>query len=276
MTSNMPQVPRLVLNNGVEIPQLGLGLWQLSNADVPRAVEAALEAGYRLFDTAAIYGNEASLGKALKRAGVPRNEIFVTTKLWNDQQGYESSLKGFDESLARLGMDYVDLYLIHWPQPSRDKYVETWRAFEKILAGGQARAIGVSNFATEHLERLIAASRILPSVNQIELHPKLPQKALRAFDSAHEIATQSWSPLARGELGSAIIAEVARKHGKTPAQVVLRWHIEQGLIAIPKSSRPARIRENIAIFDFTLDHGDIAKFASLETGRRTGPDPATF
>ena len=272
----MPKIPHVVLNNGVEIPQFGLGLWQISDADAPHVVEAALESGYRLFDTAAMYGNEASLGRTLARSGVKRDEIFVTTKLWNDQQGYEASFKAFDESLGRLGMDYVDLYLIHWPQPSQGKYVETWQAFEKIYADGRARAIGVSNFGTDHLERLFAKSTIVPSVNQIELHPQFPQTALRAFDAAHGIATQSWSPLARGDLGSAIIADVARKHGKTPAQVVLRWHIEQGLIVIPRSSKPARIRENVDIFDFAFDADDMAKFATLETGRRRGPDPATF
>ena len=272
----MSAVPLLTLNNGVAMPQFGLGLWQVGNDEVPQVVEAALAAGYRLFDTAAVYGNEESLGKALKRSGMPRDEIFVTTKLWNEDQGYERTLRAFDASLARLGLDHVDLYLIHWPQPMRDRYVETWRAFEKIHAEGRARAIGVSNFDMSHLERLFATSGVVPSVNQIELHPRLQQAALCAFDRAHGIATESWSPLARGDFGGAAIEAVARKHGKTPAQVVLRWHIERGLIVIPRSSRPARISENIAIFDFALDADDMAHFAALDSGRRTGPDPATF
>jgi len=272
----MPAVPMIALNNGVEIPQLGLGLWQIANADMPKVVEAALNAGYRLFDTAAIYGNEASLGQALRRSSVPRSEIFVTTKLWNDEQGYERTLNAFEASLARLGLDYVDLYLIHWPQPMRNKYVETWQAFEKIYRGGKARAIGVSNFGPAHLERLLATANVVPSINQIELNPQFQQTALCAFDRAHGIATQSWSPLARGDFSDPVVEALARKHGKTPAQIVLRWHIERGLIAIPRSSHPARIRENIAIFDFALDADDMAKFTALDTARRTGPDPATF
>ncbi len=272
----MPFAPTLALNNGVAIPLLGLGLWQMANADMPKVVGAALDAGYRLFDTAAIYGNEASFGQALKHAGVPRDEIFVTTKLWNDQQGYERALQAFDESLRKLGLDYVDLYLIHWPQPAKDKYVETWRALEKIYRDGRTRAIGVSNFEPAQLERLLASGSIVPSVNQIELHPKLQQAALCAFDRAHGIMTESWSPLARGDLGDPVIAAIAGKHARTPAQVVLRWHIERGLIAIPKSSKPARIRENIGIFDFALDADDMAKVAELDTSRRIGPDPATF
>ncbi len=272
----MPAAPTLALNNGVAIPQLGLGLWQMANADMPKVVGAALDAGYRLFDTAAIYGNEASFGQALKHAGVPRDEIFVTTKLWNDQHGYERALRAFDESRRKLGLDYVDLYLIHWPQPAKDKYVETWQALEKIYRDGRTRAIGVSNFEPAQLERLLASGSIVPSVNQIELHPKLQQAALCAFDRAHGIMTESWSPLARGDLGDPVIAAIAGKHARTPAQVVLRWHIERGLIAIPKSSKPARIRENIGIFDFALDADDMAKVAELDTSRRIGPDPAAF
>ncbi|MGO9006953.1 MAG: aldo/keto reductase [Beijerinckiaceae bacterium] len=272
----MPFAPTLALNNGVAIPQLGMGLWQISNADMPKVVGAALDAGYRLFDTAVVYGNEVSLGQALKHAGVARNEIFVTTKLWNDEQGYERTLRAFDESLQRLGLDYVDLYLIHWPQPAKDRYVETWRALEKIYRAGKARAIGVSNFEPAQLERLLASGSIVPSVNQIELHPRLQQAALCAFDRAHGIVTESWSPLARGDLGGPVIEAIARKHGKTPAQVILRWHIERGLIAIPRSAHPPRIRENMGIFDFALDAEDMAKIARLDTSRRIGPDPATF
>ncbi len=190
----MPFAPTLALNNGVAIPQLGMGLWQISNADMPKVVGAALDAGYRLFDTAVVYGNEVSLGQALKHAGVARNEIFVTTKLWNDEQGYERTLRAFDESLQRLGLDYVDLYLIHWPQPAKDRYVETWRALEKIYRAGKARAIGVSNFEPAQLERLLASGSIVPSVNQIELHPRLQQAALCAFDRAHGIVTEFLEP----------------------------------------------------------------------------------
>jgi len=272
----MNDIPQIVLNNGIAMPQLGLGVWQISDSDMPVVVKTALESGYRSFDTAAIYGNEASLGHALRMSGIARSELFVTTKLWNDRQGEKSALKAFDESLKRLGLDYVDLYLIHWPHPAANKYVETWAALEALHRDGRARAIGVSNFHTPHLERVLAKATIVPAVNQIELHPGLQQADLRAFDAAHAIATESWSPLARGDLGHPTLAEIAAKYRKTAAQIVLRWHVELGLIVIPRSRNPARIRENAAIFDFALGTEDKAAIAALERYQRVGPNPDTF
>ncbi|MEU3448721.1 aldo/keto reductase [Streptomyces thermolilacinus] len=274
----MSKVPSLTLNNGVAMPQLGFGVWQVPDAEAADAVGTALEAGYRSIDTAAVYENERGTGQAVKASGLPREDLFVTTKLWNTEQGYDSTLRAFDASLERLGLDYVDLYLIHWPAPSRDAYVDTYRAFEKILADGRARSIGVSNFLPEHLERLMDATSVVPAVNQIELHPQLPQAESRAFHERHGIATEAWSPLGqgRGLLEVPAVAAVARKHGRTPAQVVLRWHLQLGNVVIPKSVTPSRIRENIEVFDFELDGEDMAAFAALDEGRRLGPDPAVF
>lgn len=272
------KVPFLTLNNGVRMPQLGFGVWQVPDAEAEQAVGTALEAGYRSIDTAAIYGNETGTGKAVAASGLPREELFVTTKLWNSDQGYDSTLRAFDDSLGKLGLEYVDLYLIHWPVPNKGAYVDTYRAFEKILADGRARAIGVSNFLPEHLEHLIGETSVVPAVNQIELHPQLPQTASRAAHERHGIATEAWSPLGqgRGLLDVPAIVAIARKHARTPAQVVLRWHIQLGNLVIPKSVTPSRIRENIAVFDFTLDAEDLAGLAALDEGRRLGPDPAEF
>jgi diketogulonate reductase-like aldo/keto reductase len=247
------------------MPSLGFGVYQIPDREVGRAVHTAIEAGYRSIDTATLYRNERGVGAAVRASGLAREELFVTTKLWNTEHGYDKALRAFDVSLRELGLDYVDLYLIHWPVPSQDKYVETWRALEKILADGRARAIGVSNFEIPHLERLLAETDVVPAVNQVELHPNRQQAALRKFDSDHGIVTESWGPLARGQLLSHdVLRTIGRKHGKTAAQVVLRWHIEMGLVAIPKSVTPARIRENIDIFDFELDAQDIAAIATLE------------
>jgi diketogulonate reductase-like aldo/keto reductase len=272
------KVPNITLNNGVEMPQLGFGVWQVPDDEAASAVTTALEAGYRSIDTAAIYENEKGTGRALAASGIPRGELFVTTKLWNNEQGYDSALRAFDASLDRLGLDYVDLYLIHWPLPSQDKYVDTYKAFEKIHADGRAKAIGVSNFLPEHLRRLLGETSVVPAVNQIELHPQLPQAESRAFHAAHGIATEAWSPLGQGKglLEVPTILAVARKHGRTSAQVVLRWHLQLGNVVIPKSVTPSRIRENIGVFDFELDDEDLAAFAALDEGRRLGPDPATF
>ncbi|CAL9614256.1 aldo/keto reductase [Streptomyces sp. enrichment culture] len=274
----MSKVPSLTLNNGVSMPQLGFGVWQVPDAEAAEAVGTAIEAGYRSIDTAAVYENERGTGQAVKASGLPREELFVTTKLWNSEQGYDSTLRAFDASLERLGLDYVDLYLIHWPVPARDAYVDTYKAFEKILADGRARAIGVSNFLPEHLERLMDATSTVPAVNQIELHPQLAQAGARSFHERHGIATEAWSPLGqgRGLLEVPAVAAVARKHGRTPAQVVLRWHLQLGNVVIPKSVTPSRIRENIEVFDFELDGEDMAAFAALDEGRRLGPDPAAF
>ncbi|WP_308290211.1 aldo/keto reductase [Streptomyces kronopolitis] len=274
----MSKVPSITLNNGIAMPQLGYGVWQIEDDQAFTAVGQALDAGYRSIDTAAIYGNEEGTGKALAASGLPREELFVTTKLWNGDQGYDATLKAFDTSLTKLGLDYVDLYLIHWPLPSRDTYVDTYKALEKIQADGRARAIGVSNFLPGHLERLLGETSVVPAVNQIELHPQFQQAESRAFHARHGIATEAWSPLGQGKglLEHAALAELAAKHGKTPAQVVLRWHLQLGNVVIPKSVTPSRIAENIDVFDFSLDDADLATLAALDSGNRLGPDPATF
>lgn len=272
------KVPSLTLNNGVPMPQLGFGVWQVPDDEAATAVATALEAGYRSIDTAAIYQNERGTGQAVAASGIPREELFVTTKLWNSDQGYDATMRAFDASLEKLGLDHVDLYLIHWPLPSKDAYVDTYRAFEKIHADGRARAIGVSNFLPEHLDRLIGETSVVPAVNQIELHPQLQQAASREAHARHGIATEAWSPLGQGKgiLEVPAILAIARKHGRTPAQVVLRWHLQLGNVVIPKSVTPSRIRENIDVFDFTLDPEDLAAIAALDENRRIGPDPAEF
>ncbi|MEU1014434.1 MULTISPECIES: aldo/keto reductase [unclassified Streptomyces] len=260
------------------MPQLGFGVWQVPDDEAEAAVTTALEAGYRSIDTAAIYGNEEGTGKAIAASGVPREELFVTTKLWNSDQGHDATLRAFDTSLEKLGLDHVDLYLIHWPMPSKDTYVDTYKAFEKIQADGRAKSIGVSNFLPEHLERLISETSVVPAVNQIELHPHLQQRASREFHAEQGIATEAWSPLGQGKglLDVPAIVAIARKHGRTPAQIVLRWHIQLGNVVIPKSVTPSRIKENIDVFDFELDPEDMAAISALNEDRRLGPDPATF
>ncbi|WP_448321236.1 aldo/keto reductase [Streptomyces sp. CO7] len=270
-------VPTVTLNNGVEIPQLGFGVFQVPDEDTTAAVTAALEAGYRSIDTAAIYGNEAGVGKAIADSGIAREDLFVTTKLWNSEQGYDATLRAFDESLAKLGLDHVDLYLIHWPTPARDLYLDTWRAFERLAADGRIRAAGVSNFQPAHLRRLLENSSLVPAVNQIELHPALQQAELRALHAELGIATEAWSPLAQGAvLKEEAIVSLAERHDRTPAQIVLRWHLQLGNVVIPKSVTPARIAENIDVFGFTLDDEEMASLAALDRGLRTGPDPDEF
>ncbi|MFE3602552.1 aldo/keto reductase [Streptomyces sp. NPDC059096] len=272
----MSKVPTLTLNNGIEMPQLGFGVWQVPDDEATQAVTTALEAGYRSIDTAAIYGNEEGTGKALATAGIAREDLFVTTKLWNGDQGYDTTLRAFDVSLGKLGLDHVDLYLIHWPTPAVDKYVDTYKAFEKILADGRARAIGVSNFLPEHLERLAGETSVVPAVNQIELHPQLQQAESRAFHAERSILTEAWSPLGQGKglLEVPTVVAIARKHERTPAQVVLRWHLQLGNVVIPKSVTPSRIQENIDVFGFELDADDLAAFAALDEGKRLGSHPA--
>ncbi|MDP3172892.1 MAG: aldo/keto reductase [Phenylobacterium sp.] len=270
--------PSLRLNDGREMPQLGLGVWQTPADETAQAVKAALDAGYRSVDTAAIYRNEKGVGEGLRAASVARDDVAVTTKLWNEQQGFDSALKAFDDSLGRLGLDYVDLYLIHWPCPSRELYVDSWRALIRLKQEGRARSIGVSNFRAEHLQRIIDETGVTPAVNQIELHPRWQQQAMRDVDAGLGIITESWSPLGQGVLlaDPALIA-IAAKHGRTPAQVVIRWHLDLGLMVIPKSVTPSRIVENFQVFDFKLDAQDIAAISALDDANgRIGPDPAAF
>jgi diketogulonate reductase-like aldo/keto reductase len=270
-------VPTIDLNNGVSIPQLGFGVFQVPPEDTAKVVQTALETGYRSIDTAAIYRNEAGVGDALKAAGLPREELFITTKLWNRDQGYDSTLRAFDTSLGKLGLAYVDLYLIHWPATKRDAYVDTWRAFEKLYADGRVRAIGVSNFHIPHLRRLFDETEIVPAVNQVELHPNLAQAPLRTFHAEHAVVTEAWSPLAQGALlADRTITALASKYGKTPAQIVLRWHLQIGNVVIPKSVTASRIRENFELFDFELAPDDILSIGDLDNGTRTGPDPDVF
>ncbi|MCO5988318.1 aldo/keto reductase [Actinoallomurus spadix] len=260
------------------MPQLGFGVWQVPDEEAVPAVATAIEAGYRSIDTASAYGNEEGVGKAIAAAGVPRDRLFVTTKLWNNDQGYDSALRAFDLSLGKLGLDYVDLYLIHWPVPAKDAYVDTWKAFEKIYKEGRAKAIGVSNFHIPHLRRLFEETDVVPALNQIELHPYLQQEELRAFHAEHGIATEAWSPLGSGGdlLKDDTIARIAAAHGRTPAQVILRWHLQIGNVVIPKSVTPPRIKENIEVFDFDLSEDDLAAIAGLDRGERTGPNPDEF
>jgi 2,5-diketo-D-gluconate reductase A len=274
----MSNVPDVRLNNAVTMPQLGFGVFQVPDAETEPAVATAIDAGYRSIDTARIYDNEEGTGRAIKSSGVPREELFVTTKLWNADQGYDSTLRAFDASLDRLGVDYLDLYLIHWPMPTRDRYLDTWRAFEHLHRDGRVRAIGVSNFLPEHLTRVMDAGDVVPAVNQIELHPYLPQAELRAFHAEHGIATEAWSPLGQGKglLDDPALTPIAAKHRKRPAQVVIRWHLQLGNVVIPKSVTPSRIAQNLDVFDFELDTDDLAAIAALDSGRRFGPDPATF
>jgi 2,5-diketo-D-gluconate reductase A len=271
-------VPTVTLNNGVTMPQLGLGTAGPGDEETRHRVREALTAGYRLIDTAARYGNEVGVGQGIADSGIPREEVFVGTKLRGSEHGYDSARKALDASLNRLGLNYVDLYLIHWPLPRLDQYAESWRAMAEMFAEEKIRAIGVSNFLPEHLDRLAATSPVVPAVNQIELHPRLPQHEQRADDERRGIVTQSWSPLAKGAelLDQPILASVGSRYGKTPAQVVLRWHVQQGLVPIPKSGNADRLRQNLEVFDFELSGEDLAQIGTLDTGTRTGgQDPRT-
>jgi 2,5-diketo-D-gluconate reductase A len=270
-------IPSLTLHDGVEIPQLGFGVFQVPPEDTQGVVEQALDVGYRHIDTAGAYRNEKGVGGAITASGLAREDLFVTTKLWNSEQGFETTLAAFDASLDRLGLEFVDLYLIHWPVPSEGRFVDTWRAFERIHGEGRARTIGVSNFRIEDLRRLETETEVRPTVNQIELHPRLQQAELRAWHADHGIVTEAWSPLAQGELlDDETIGAIAERHGKTPAQTILRWHLQLGNVVFPKSVTPARIRENFELFDFELSDAEMAEFERLDRGERIGPDPGTF
>lgn len=274
----MADQPHVTLNTGTTMPQLGFGVFQVPNDQTEAAVTAALQAGYRSIDTAAMYGNEQGVGKAIEACGLPREDLFVTTKLNNNAHGRQAAIPAFESSLTALGLDYVDLYLIHWPLPAQDQYVETWQALEEIRRAGRARAIGVSNFQPAHLRRLFAETDTVPALNQIEVHPYLVQEQVRAFDREHAIATEAWSPLARGGelLAEPVLERIAKEHDKTPAQVVIRWHLQLGNVVIPKSVTPHRIRENIDVFDFTLSPDQVREISALNRDARTGPDPDTF
>jgi diketogulonate reductase-like aldo/keto reductase len=270
-------IPTITLNNGVEIPQVGFGVFQVPEDTTQQVVETALESGYRHIDTAAAYYNEAGVGAALRAAGLPREQVFVTTKLRNADQGYDSALSAFEASRKALGVDVVDLYLIHWPVPAKDLYLETWRALEKLLAEGAVRAIGVSNFLPEHLGRLAAESETVPAVNQIEIHPTFQQPATQRAAQEAGIAVEAYSPLGQGrDLDDAAVTHIAAEHGVTPGQVVLRWHVQQGRIVIPKSVTPERIAANLDLFSFTLDDDELAAIDRLDSGARIGGDPAVF
>lgn len=271
-------VPALRLNNGVDIPQLGFGVFLVPDTETQAAVETALQAGYRHIDTAKLYQNEAAVGAAIAESGIARDELFVTTKVWNSEQGFDPAIASFEASMQRLGLDVLDLLLIHWPAPDLNRYVDTWRAFEQLYSEGRVRAIGVSNFQPAHLKRLLDETSVVPAINQIELHPLLPQAELRALHAEHGILTEAWSPLARGGtlLSDPVITAIAERVGKSAAQVILRWHIELGNVVIPKSVTPSRIRENLEVFDFSLTGEDLAAIAELETGERIGPNPDTF
>lgn len=270
----MQRRPIVELTDGRTIPQLGFGVWKVPDEEASETVQKAIDTGYRLIDTAAIYRNESGVGQAIKASPVPREDLFITTKLWNDEQGYDSTLRAFDESLKKLKLDYVDLYLIHWPLPQKNTYLDTWRALIKLREDGRARSIGVSNFTVPTLQRLLDETGVTPVLNQIELHPRFQQHELRNFHAEHGIATQSWSPLGRGAFEDETIEAIAIKHGKTQAQVVLRWHLDSGLVAIPKSSTPSRIRENFDLFGFKLDSDDMAAIAKLDSpSGRAGPHP---
>jgi len=270
-------VPTIRLNNGVEIPQLGFGVFQIKPEQTAEATRTALDVGYRHIDTAQMYGNEKEVGQALHESGIPRDQVFVTSKLNNNRQERDDILRSFDQSLADLGFDYLDLFLIHWPLPGVSDYVKRWNVMEEIYAGGRVRAIGVSNFQPHHLRNVFASSEVKPAVNQVEVSPFLVQDEVRAFDADHEIVTEAWSPIARGKVADdPVIGAIAERLGRSPAQVTLRWHVQRGDVVFPKSVNRSRIEENFAIFDFELDESDMAAISALDRGERTGPNPDEF
>jgi diketogulonate reductase-like aldo/keto reductase len=274
-------IPLITLNNGVKMPQLGLGVYLVPHDQTAQIVTTALKDGYRLIDTAAAYHNEEGVGKAIRNCGIPREEIFVTTKLWNTNHGYDNAIKGFEASLNELDLDYLDLYLIHWPNPQKGLAIETWKALEQVYKEGRVKAIGVCNFTPEHLNHLLQETEVIPAVLQIEIHPFFTQEKVRKYAKDHGIQVESWYPLGGHRnkeklLNLPLFTELAKKYNKTPAQIILRWHTQLGLIVIPKSSNPDRIKENGDIFDFEMNHEEIASISDLDTGIRLGPDPDIF
>lgn len=269
--------PKLKLNDGQLIPQIGLGVYKIAGESAEPLILSAFEAGYRRIDTAALYGNEPGVGAAVRNSGLAREEIFITTKIWKDDHGYDPALKAIDESLARLNIDYVDLLLIHWPSPALNNFGETWAAFQKAQTSGKIRSIGVSNFQPAHLDLLQEADGIVPAINQIELHPGLQQTDVRAYNAAHGILTEAWSPLARGRFNeSPVIEQIMAKHRRSATQVIVRWHLQLGNLVIPKTATSSRLAGNISVFDFELDQADMSAIASLDSGLRTGPNPEEF
>ena len=269
--------PKIRLNNGQIIPQVGLGVYKLDGASAEPLLLSAFEAGYRRIDTAAFYGNEPEVGNAVRNSGLAREEIFITTKVWKDDHGYDRALEAIDESLTRLNIDYIDMLLIHWPSPQLNKFVDTWAAFQKAQESGKIVGIGVSNFQPAHLETLLAAGGAVPALNQVELHPGLQQAQVRSFNLQNGIATEAWSPLARGRFNdNPVVQEICTKYNRTPTQVIVRWHLQLGNLVIPKTATATRLSENISVFDFELDHTDMAAIATLDSDLRTGPHPEEF
>jgi 2,5-diketo-D-gluconate reductase A len=267
----------ITLNNGNSMPQLGLGVYKVGQDIAVHLVQQAIEVGYRRIDTAALYDNETEVGAGVRRSGLPREEVFVTTKIWNDRQGFENATEAIDEALQRLNIGYIDMMLIHWPCPKQDLYLETWTALEDALASGKVRNIGVSNFQPSHLERLVAHANVLPAINQVELHPGFQQAEVRAANAKHGVATEAWSPLGRGRYNeNAVLLELAAKHGKTVSQIIIRWHLQLGNLVIPKTSNPDRLVENFSVFDFALDDSDMLAISGLDAGERVGPNPDEF
>ncbi len=277
MTFDPTTMPTIALRDGNSIPQLGLGVYKVSQNVAVDLIQSAIDTGYRRIDTAALYGNEAEVGAGIRASKIAREEIFVTTKIWNDRQGFAESKVAIDESLARLDIDYIDLLLIHWPCPAQDLFLETWRAFQEVVATGKVRSIGVSNFQPTHLEKLVAAGGAIPTLNQVELHPAFQQAEVRKFGAAHDIKTEAWAPLGRGRYSeNEVLSGLAAKHGKSVAQIILRWHIQLGNLVIPKTTNPERLAENINVFDFTLDETEMRIIGLLDAGERTGPNPDEF
>ena len=277
MSDTDTKVPEVTLNDGVEIPQLGFGVFQIPAPQTAEIVAHAFETGYRHIDTASAYENEAEVGQAFRASGLDRDEVFITTKCFNDSHGYDEARRALKASLRRLDLDHVDLYLIHWPVPAHDRYVETWRAFIDLREQGLIRSIGVSNFQPEHLARIVDETGVTPSVNQIELHPRFQQRGLRREHADRGIVTEAWSPLAQGEvLDDPTLTEIAAAHDKSTGQVVLRWHLQLGNVVFPKSATPERIAENFDVFDFHLSADEIESIEGLDAGERSGPDPDTY
>lgn len=273
----MQSQPMVTLNDGRTMPQLGFGVWRLSDAEAAKVIHTATAIGYRSVDTAAFYKNEAGVGRGVRECGIDRKDMFVTTKLWNSRHGYDETLRAFAESLSRLGLDYVDLYLIHWPVAGSLKYVDTWKAFIRLREEGRVKSIGVSNFLPSHLERIVGETGVKPVLDQIECHPRFQQGGLRAYLRENGIAPESWSPLGKGaSVGIPELASLAEKYGKTPAQVIIRWHIDNGCLVIPKSADPGRLKENFSVFDFKLAPADMEVMASLDRGARMDEDPDAF